>query len=193
MILYYIYMPLLFLANILGYLCFFRNKINKNTTPFIYISVGLFFELIFKIFKEYKQFLITYYDIIFPAILGVSILFQIFKTPKFYALGYLILLLAFGSYFGINNFIPFNYCISILLNIIYAVQIILKQKINLNVIIAFFIGVNLYIMMTFQMLSQRKIIWKSATFAPTFQLVFASFLITTLIFINVKFWRSLNR
>lgn len=163
----------------------------ENSSYICYVVIGLIFEVLFLIFNAPKDLKIqTYFSVMFPFILSISIVYRLFKYPIL--LNSLLSITLFIIYITLNNsdFFAINYIINNALYLFLLVKKVKNGKLKWYYSIDSLIIINMYFMYITSLLSQKVISWDNSQLLESFHLTVSIFLIITLCLINVKLWRS---
>lgn len=163
----------------------------ENSSYICYVVIGLIFEVLFLLFNAPKDLKIqTYFSVMFPFILSISIVYRLFKYPIL--LNSLLSITLFIIYITLNNsdFFAINYIINNALYLFLLVKKVKNGKLKWYYSIDSLIIINMYFMYITSLLSQKVISWDNSQLLESFHLTVSIFLIITLCLINVKLWRS---
>ena len=176
----------------MGIICFLKHPFQINYTNFVYVILGLIFEILFGFSKFEFSTLTFLYDVIFPISVTITIFIHWLNDFKRILLGYLVIISILIFSLNSLDFISINYTLSIVILLIKIIQHSKYQKLDLDFFIIILIGINLYLMSILNIISHKSVFWETSIYVDYARTFLFIFLIPTLILINVKFWRSLT-
>lgn len=191
MLIYWFYIAILFFTNGLAikfWSILVKNK--NNISALIYVLAGLISESLFYLINSHtKSTLTAAYDVLFPALIFISVLIRL--PVKFNKFGLLISILwVLGLiYLDQYDFSAMNYLVSIsglLFLVVYSAQ---KTSLKLTNIIDVAMAIGLSFMLMTMIMANKVMVWKVSSMTLVFNHLFGYILIFILILINVKFWR----
>ncbi len=178
-----------------------RGFIRSFSTLYPYVFIGAFFEFLFEtknhqLFSFYENIdtikLVYIYDIIFPICMVVSVMYRFFRKPAYKTLVFLSFMAILWIVLNDFLFISINYIMSIMAILILLIWQSKTHSFKWANSIDFLFALNLYFMYINYLQAYKIAVWKYSIINQYMYSIQMFLLISTLILINVKFWRSLN-
>jgi hypothetical protein len=178
-----------------------RGFIRSLSTLYPYVFIGAFFEFLFG--SKYHQLLSLHenidtvklayiYDIIFPICMVVSVMYRFFRKPAYKILMFLSFMALLWIVLNDFQFISINYIMSIAAILMLLIWKSKTHSLKWANSIDFLLALNLYFMYINYLQGYKITFWKYSIITQYLYSIQMFLSISTLILINVKFWRSVN-
>ena len=178
-----------------------RGFIRSLSTLYPYVFIGAFFEFLFET-KNHQLFsfhenintvkLVYIYDIIFPICMVVSVMYRLFRKPAYKILVFLSFMALLWIVLNDFLFISINYIMSIAAILMLLIWKSKTHSLKWANSIDCLFALNLYFMYIGYLQAYKIAFWKYSIINQYMYSIQMFVSISTLILINVKFWRSLN-
>lgn len=178
-----------------------RGFIRSLSTLYPFVFIGAFFEFLFET-KNHQLFsfhenintvkLVYIYDIIFPICLVVSVMNRFFRKPALKIMVFLAFMALLWIVLNDFLFISINYIMSIAAILLLLTWQSKAHSLKWANSIDFLLALNLYIMYISYLQGYKITFWKYSIITQYMFSIQMFLSISTLILINVKFWRSVT-
>ncbi len=178
-----------------------RGLLRSFSSLYPYVFIGAFFEFLLEtkkdqLFSFHENIdtvkLVYIYDIIFPICMVVSVMYRFYKKPAYKILVFLSFMALLWIVLNDFLFISINYIMSIVAILILLIWQSKTHSLKWANSIDFLFALNLYFMYINYLQDYKIAVWKYSINTQYIYSIQMFFSISTLILINVKFWRSLN-
>ncbi|MFN5217671.1 MAG: hypothetical protein ACK5CL_02795 [Sphingomonadales bacterium] len=178
-----------------------RGFIRSLSTLYPYVFIGAFFEFLFQT-KTYQLFsfhenidivtLVYIYDIIFPMCMVVSVMYRVFGKSAYKIMVFLTFMALLWILLNNFLFVSINYIMSMAAILMLLIWQSKAHSLKWANSIDFLFALNLYFMYINYLQEFKIAVWKYSIINQYQYSIIMFLSISTLILINVKFWRSIN-